>query len=105
MIVLTRPAIAEIEKSMAREGRAGGGLRITAESAGCAGQKYAMQFEDEPGENDTIIEIRDVRIFIDADSAPLLVGTTVDFSSSQEGSGFVFENPNAGGKCSCGTVG
>jgi len=102
MIVLTRDAIAAIEQSMAREGKIGSGLRIAIESGGCSGHKYSMQFEDEPRENDTVIEIRDVKVFVDPDSAPLLVGTTVDFSSSLEGSGFVFDNPNAGEKCSCG---
>lgn len=103
MIVLTREAISAIEKSIQSEGKTGGGLRIAIEGGGCSGHKYSMQFEPEPRDDDTVIEIRDVRVFIDPTSGPLLVGTTVDFSTSPEGSGFVFDNPNAAEKCACGT--
>ena len=37
-----------------------------------------------------------------ASSQPHLAGMTVDFVTGLESSGFVFENPNASSKCSCG---
>jgi len=102
MIILTREAITAIEKAIIAEGKAGSGLRIAVESGGCSGHKYSMQIEPEAREDDMVIEIRDVKVFVDPQSAPKLVGATVDYSTSAEGSGFVFENPNPVEPCSCG---
>ena len=35
-------------------------------------------------------------------SAQYLVGITIDYVSSMQGSGFTFSNPNATGGCGCG---
>jgi len=43
-----------------------------------------------------------VKIFIDDLSAGHVQGMKVDFVSSLEKSGFVFENPNATSQCGCG---
>lgn len=49
-----------------------------------------------------MVEAGGVKVFIDPDSQPLLSGMTIDFVESLEGSGFTFDNPNAGTKCGCG---
>ena len=41
-------------------------------------------------------------LFIDDLSQPHLAGMKVDFVTSLESSGFVFDNPNAASKCACG---
>ncbi len=112
MIILTREAVAAVQGAIDRAGKPGFGLRLSAESNGCAGPRYSMRLEDEPQADDVVLEIRDVRVFVDPDSMALLVGATVGFSSSLEGSGFTFENPNIGSpefansgaahSCSCG---
>ena len=112
MIILTREAVAAVQGVIDQAGKPGFGLRLSAESNGCAGPRYSMSLEDEPQADDVVVEIRDVRVFVDPDSMTLLAGTTVGFSSSLEGSGFTFENPNVGSpefahpgaehKCSCG---
>jgi len=43
-----------------------------------------------------------VRVFLDPESQPLLTGMTIGFVESLEGSGFTFDNPNAGARCGCG---
>jgi iron-sulfur cluster assembly protein len=90
MLILTRPAIAAIEASMKANDKIGFGVRITAENAGCSGPKYAMRFEQEPLENDVIVEIRDVRVFVDEESMNILTGATVDYSESPDNVGFNF---------------
>lgn len=52
--------------------------------------------------DDAVVEAGGVKVFIDPDSQPLLSGMTIDFVESLEGSGFTFDNPNAGTKCGCG---
>jgi iron-sulfur cluster assembly protein len=90
MLILTRPAIAAIEASMNSNDKVGYGVRITAENAGCSGPKYSMRFEQEPLETDVILEIRDVRVFVDEESMNILTGATVDYSESPENFGFNF---------------
>jgi iron-sulfur cluster assembly accessory protein len=51
---------------------------------------------------DVTVEASGVTVFIDPASVPHLEGTTVDFVIGMEGSGFVFDNPQARSSCSCG---
>lgn len=115
MLMLTRPAIAAIQNSMKVNDKADHGIRIMAESGGCSGPNYAMRFEAEPKEQDVIIEIHDVRIFVDEPSMDILRGATVDFSEDEENYGFNFilaqqevtsscnsgGNRESGHSCSC----
>jgi iron-sulfur cluster assembly protein len=90
MLILTRPAIAAIEASMKANDKIGSGIRISAENAGCSGPKYAMRFEPQPLETDVIVEIRDIRVFVDEASMTILTGATVDYSEEPENFGFNF---------------
>ena len=54
-----------------------------------------MMIENDPGPDDTIIEIRGVRLFVAAEKMPMLVGVTVDYAPGGDGSGFFFENSEA----------
>lgn len=90
MLILTRQAIAAIDHSMNANGKSGSGIRIMAEAAGCSGPRYSMRFEDEPSEQDVIIEIRDIRVFVDEASMSILSGATVDYSDAPDNFGFNF---------------
>ncbi|MES9813439.1 MAG: iron-sulfur cluster assembly accessory protein [Candidatus Thiodiazotropha sp.] len=78
------------------------GLRVSVTGGGCSGLQYGLALEEASNSDDTILELNDLRIFVDPSSAPLLDGVTVDFLDSMEGSGFKFENPNASASCGCG---
>jgi iron-sulfur cluster assembly accessory protein len=79
------------------------GLRIGVAGGGCSGFQYTMALEKDAEEGDTVLEIADFKVFVDAQSAPLLQGVAVDFLDGLEGSGFKFENPNAANSCGCGS--
>lgn len=80
------------------------GLRIQVESGGCAGLRYGMGLEAEADPSDRVVEVGGVRIFLDPDSARMLIGAVVDFVENEEGAGFRFDNPNAFHACSsCGS--
>ena len=109
MIIVTRPAIAALENVLRREGKLTGGVRISATNGGCSGPNYEMSVASDPGPDDTVIEIRGVRLFVAAENMPMLVGVTVDYVAGDDGSGFVFENPEAAPRnsaapsgCGCG---
>lgn len=78
------------------------GLRIMVVTGGCAGMQYKMGLETEALDDDKVLEFSGVKVFLDSASVGLLTGATMDFVDGVQGAGFVFENPNAGSKCSCG---
>ena len=109
MIQLTDNAVAAIKTALARAAENAGpgartaeGLRIMVQTGGCAGFKYMMGLEARTRDGDELVHQDGVTLFIDSESQPHLAGMTVDFVSGLESSGFVFENPNASSKCSCG---
>lgn len=104
-VVVTDVASAEVRKFMEQEGvdPAKGGLRVSVQPGGCSGFKYGLLIEDEPAEDDLIIDQASWRVFVDPFSAQYLNGVTIDYVSSMMGSGFTFKNPNATGGCGCGS--
>ncbi|MFT8736722.1 MAG: iron-sulfur cluster assembly accessory protein [Zymomonas mobilis] len=103
MIHLTESASDAIRNSMAGAANASvQGIRIKIEAGGCAGFKYMMALARAPESDDAVVEKEGLKIFVEANSVSLLKGTTIDFVTSLEESGFTFDNPNAGSKCSCG---
>ncbi len=102
MIILTDSATQAVNRFIQGSETPNGGLRIMVTGGGCSGMQYGMQLEAAPGADDTVVECGPVKVFIDAQSAPLLNGVKLDFVDSIEGSGFKFENPNATASCGCG---
>ena len=78
------------------------GLRISIAKGGCSGLQYEMALgEQHPG--DEIVQHDRARFFIDAESAQLLRGATLDYRDTLTGSGFEIVNPNAARTCGCGS--
>ncbi len=102
MISLTPDALSAAKTILATAKTPAEGLRIQVEAGGCSGFQYKMELETEAREGDEVVDADGVRIFIDDISADHLRGMTVDFVSSLERSGFVYENPNATAQCGCG---
>lgn len=78
------------------------GLRIGVKGGGCSGFTYSLGFDEATREGDTVIEDKDVKLFVDGKSLFYLMGTELDFSDGLNGKGFVFNNPNAAKTCGCG---
>lgn len=79
------------------------GLRVSVLPGGCSGFRYSLNIEEKALADDLVVEVNSVRLFVDGFSAQYLMGVTVDYVSSMQGSGFTFENPNATGGCGCGS--
>ena len=56
-----------------------------------------------PGTEDKIYEEQGVKILVDKKSYIVLNGTTLDYTDGLQGTGFVFQNPNAKSTCGCGS--
>jgi iron-sulfur cluster assembly protein len=102
MIEITDNAANAIRTAIAGSNAPVQGLRLMVETGGCAGNKYMMGLVAEPLPGDVVVEKGEIKVFVDASSAPLLKGVTVDFLVSAEGAGFTFVNPNAVSSCACG---
>ncbi len=104
-LVLTDRAVEEVNKFMAAEQVPAetAGLRVSVLPGGCSGFKYSLNIEERSLEDDVVMEVNSVRIFVDGFSMQYLNGITVDYVTSMQGSGFTFNNPNATGGCGCGS--
>jgi iron-sulfur cluster assembly protein/iron-sulfur cluster insertion protein len=77
-------------------------LRVAVKSGGCSGFNYDMYFDSEFAADDIIREFGGVKVSVDASSAELLKGSTLDFQDGLQGAGFHITNPNATRTCGCG---
>lgn len=103
-LLLTDNAADEVRKFMAEEELpVDGGLRVRVIPGGCSGFQYAMEIEEAPQEDDGIVELKGIKVFVDMFSAQYLDNVEIDYVSSVMGSGFTFKNPNATGGCGCGS--
>lgn len=103
-LTVTPTAAAEVRKYMEEHGAAeSAGLRVGVLPGGCSGFQYGLNIEDEAAEDDMILEIEGLRLFVDPFSLQYLAGTEIDYVTTFQGSGFTFNNPNATGGCGCGS--
>jgi iron-sulfur cluster assembly accessory protein len=103
-VALTPVAAQEVRRYIDEQGAAEtAGLRVGVLPGGCSGFQYGLNIEDEPGEDDMILESQGLRLFVDPFSLQYLQGTEIDFVSTFQGSGFTFNNPNSSGGCGCGS--
>ena len=78
-------------------------LRVKVTAGGCAGNQYSFSFENEPKDDDQVIEVGGVNFFIDSNSMSLLKGSKIDYLNTLNDSGFKISNPNASKTCGCGS--
>lgn len=77
-------------------------VRVGVKSGGCSGLSYDLKFDKQQEEGDKVFEDNDVRIVVNKKSFLYLVGTTLEYSGGLNGTGFIFNNPNASRTCGCG---
>lgn len=103
VIQVTPPAAERIRALLDKEGKLEShALRLKVVGGGCSGLRYELAFDERVNENDTELEIGDVRVIVDEKSALYLVGTTLDFVDTLQESGFKMINPQAKSTCGCG---
>lgn len=101
-ILITPNAVAAIKNAIAQEGQPGDGLRVSVVGGGCSGYQYNLDFEREARMGDITLSYDGINVYVDSVSAGYLRGTTIDFVSGLQGTGFKFDNPNAKRTCGCG---
>jgi iron-sulfur cluster assembly protein len=103
-ISLTEKAASEVRKIMEQNKIPETyGLRVGVKGGGCSGLSYSLGFDSERRENDKLLTIDGIQLFVDPKSLFYLSGTQLDFTDGLNGRGFVFNNPNATKTCGCGS--
>lgn len=103
-ISLTNSAKDKVIKLLSAEERDDLFLRIAVQPGGCSGLRYQLYFDHIKLEDDKINTFEDgnLLLVIDKMSSPYLNGATIDFVDTIDKQGFIIDNPNAKGSCSCG---
>ncbi len=97
------PAAAErVRALLAGRGKPSAGIRIGVRSRGCSGLSYTLEFADQKGPLDEVVESQGVTVLIDPKATLFILGSEMDFAEDKLQSGFVFRNPNEKGRCGCG---
>lgn len=102
VMVVTDSATAKIAELIAQEEEQGLFLRIGVRPGGCSGLSYEMFFDSEKSDDDVLSGEGDVKVAVDAASAPYLMGATLDYKDGLQGAGFAINNPNVTKSCGCG---
>ena len=102
-IAVTDAAARKVRQLAEKEGRTDAVLRLRVVAGGCSGFSYELSFVDAAEGTDHVVESGDgVRVVIDAVSAPIVRGSTLDLDPSLFGGGLRVRNPQAVHECACG---
>lgn len=102
-VTLTNSAAAKVLELITAEGDESLALRLAVRAGGCSGFSYDMYFDSAVDDTDIVNETDGVRVVVDAESAAMVGGATVDFrDGGLQGAGFAINNPNEQRSCGCG---
>jgi iron-sulfur cluster assembly protein len=101
-MTVTDAAAERIQALLAKRGKPSVGIRVGVRSRGCSGLTYTLEYADEKGKFDEIVQDKGVTILIDPKATMFIIGTEMDFVEDKLQSGFTFRNPNEKGRCGCG---
>ena len=101
-MTLTEAAAERIRALLAKRGKPAVGIRVGVRSRGCSGLTYTLEYADEKGKFDEVVEDKGVTLLIDPKATMFIIGTEMDYVEDKLQSGFTFRNPNEKGRCGCG---
>lgn len=101
-LTITPAAAEQIKTLLEGRGKPSAGIRIGVRARGCSGLSYAIEFADQKGPMDEVVETQGVTVLIDPKASLFILGSEMHFEQDKLQSGFVFRNPNEKGRCGCG---
>lgn len=103
MIDLTDTAATKVQELITAEGDTALALRVAVRPGGCSGFSYEMFFDSDVADDDVTADYSGVKVVVDASSAQMLTGATLDYKDGLNQAGFSIDNPNAQRTCGCGS--
>ena len=100
-MTVTDAAAAQIQTVMATKPDAVA-LKIGLKKGGCAGMEYTLDWADEIGKYDEVVETNGVKLLVDPMAVMYMFGTEMDWQVDKFAAQFVFNNPNQTSACGCG---
>ncbi len=101
-ITITDTAAERIKALMAKRDKPTLAIKVGVRTKGCSGLSYTIEYADEIGKFDEVVEDKGVKVLIDPKAVMFLIGTEMDYVEEKMKSGFTFRNPNEKGRCGCG---
>jgi iron-sulfur cluster assembly protein len=101
-MTLTEAAADRIRALLDKRGKPAVGIRVGVRSRGCSGLTYTLEYADEKGKLDELVQDKGVTVLIDPKASMFIIGTEMDYVEDKLQSGFTFRNPNEKGRCGCG---
>jgi len=101
-MTVTEAAAERIRALLEKRGKPAVGIRVGVRSRGCSGLTYTLEYADERGKFDEVVEDKGVTVLIDPKATMFIIGTEMDYVEDKMQSGFTFRNPNEKGRCGCG---
>lgn len=102
-ITLTPRAAKKYIQILEEEGKQGWGVRYYEKMAGCSGFEYVLDYSEKAEADDEIFVSEGVEIHVNRKLVKRLIGSTIDYVDSLQGSGFKISNPQVRSSCGCGT--
>ena len=102
VLSVTDAAAARIHSLLDERGKPSAGVRLGVRARGCSGLSYTLEYADERGKFDEVVEDKGVTILVDPKAVMFVLGTEMDYVEEKLQSGFTFRNPNEKGRCGCG---
>jgi len=102
VVSLTDAAANRVKDIIAKADRPIVGVRVGVKNGGCAGMEYTMEYVEQIGATDEVVEDRGVKLVVDPKAVMFLLGTEMDWKIGKLSSQFVFNNPNQTSACGCG---
>ncbi|MDE1904120.1 MAG: iron-sulfur cluster assembly accessory protein, partial [Alphaproteobacteria bacterium] len=72
---VTDAAAKRIQALLAQRGKPSAGIRIGVRSRGCSGLTYTLEYADEKGKLDEVVQDKGVTILIDPKASMFIIGT------------------------------
>jgi iron-sulfur cluster assembly protein len=102
VMTMTDAAATRVNQIVAGSGAGAQGIRVGIKKGGCAGMEYTIDLVTEPHAKDDLIERDGAKVWVEPSAVLYLLGTQMDFETTQMRSGFTFVNPNQTSACGCG---
>lgn len=111
MITLTENAAGKILDLFRDQDSEGAALRVFVKGNDEGTPQFGMAIEPTPAKSDEVVEAFGVKVVVDEESLPWVIGSEIDYIESLMNTGFTIRNPNimagcgcGGGACACGAA-
>ena len=89
-MLVTDAAAKRIQALLATRGKPSVGVRVGVRARGCSGLSYTLEYADEKGKYDEVIEAKGVTILVDPKAVMFIIGTEMDYVEEKLQSGLPF---------------